>query len=511
MHAGRQRKPDMDELDMALPEPREGPATTAPHRGAEPAATFEPGAGTETGLSRRLALAREVLQFAVDKARRLRLAEVAASLTFSSVLALVPLVAVVLALLTAFPIFAEFRDTLERDLPKGLLPVPYAQTILRYLTEFAAKAAGVGAVGLVFLGLSALSMILTVDRVLNDIWQVHRRRPLVQRLLVYWAVLSVGPLLLGVSLSLSSFVISISDPHVEHLGFGARHLAGLIAPAIAAVAYSAVYFLVPNRRVAWRHALTGGVVTALTGELMSRGFAAYVLHGSMMSVYGAFAALPIFLMWIFLSWLAFLFGAAIAATLPQLRHTRFADTRRAGNRAVTALALLKLLFDARTAPRSASQFAPQPAPRSAFQSAPPPAPGGTDALGALCLDAMARTLRTDEEDLAKMLARLEELGYVRKLAPPQNGAAPVAAAGSARRTGVQNGDAASGEWVLSCDPQTKGLAAAFHHFAVDPRNTLLLRKDLGLATWLAPLLGGAWLERGMAAFGPTPPPDAGEA
>jgi membrane protein len=479
----------MDDLDTAVPDLQDDVPTGVPLRDFEPRRRPQAPAGAAAGgaVGRRLSAAREVLEFAVDKARRLRLAEVAASLTFNSVLALVPLVAVVLAVLTAFPIFAEFRDSLERELPNGLLPVPYAQTILRYLTDFAAKAAGVGAAGLVFLGLSALSMILTVDRVLNDIWQVHRRRPLVQRVLVYWAVLSVGPLLLGVSLSLSSFVISTSDARLEHWGAGARHVVGLVAPAIAAVAYSAVYYLVPNRRVAWRHALTGGVVTALTGELMSRGFAAYVLHGSMLSVYGAFAALPIFLMWIFLSWLAFLFGAAIAATLPQLRYTRFSDARRAGNRAVTALALLKLLFDAR------------------FDRTAQLRGGG--ALGTLSLDAMARTLRTDEEDLAKMLAKLEELGYVRKLVPAPSAPNAVLASGSAQAAGA--GDPASGEWVLTCDPQVQGLAAAFHHFALDPRNTLLQRKDLDLAAWIAPVLGGAWLDRGMAQLGRAAPPGSG--
>jgi membrane protein len=457
----------MDDLDGHLRD------TVAAASAREPEA--EPGTPS---LARRLQLAREVLEFAVHKARQLRLAEVAASLTFSSVLALVPLVAVVLAVLTAFPIFAEFREALERELPKGLLPVPYAQTILRYLTEFAAKAAGVGVAGLVFLGLSALSMILTVDRVLNDIWQVHRRRPLAQRLLVYWAVLSVGPLMLGVSLSLSSFVISMSDARMERWGIGLRELFGLLAPAIAAAAYSAVYALVPNRRVAWRHALTGGIVTALTGELMSRGFAAYVLHGSLLSIYGAFAALPIFLMWIFLSWLVFLFGAAIAATLPQLRRTRFADARRAGNRVVTALALIKLLFDARADVRAAGP------------------------LGALSLASMARTLRTDEEALSRMLSDLEDLGYVRKLMPSANAtpAGQVAATPVAVST-----DPASGEWVLSCDPQTQGLAAAFHFFALDPRNSLLQRKDLGLSAWMAPALGGEWLERSLARAGSTEP------
>jgi len=402
------------------------------------------------GLRPRLMRAREVVAFAIHKARNAQLPQVAASLTFTSVLALVPLLAVILAVLTAFPVFTEFRESLERELPKGLLPDPYAQTILRYLGDFAAKAAGVGAAGLAFLALPAFSMILTVDHILNDMWQVHRRRPIAQRLLVYWAVLSVGPLLLGLSLSLTSYVVSMSEARIDHWGVGLWQLFALVSPLIATGVYSAAYALVPNRKVAWRHALTGGAVTAVMGELMSRGFAAYVIHGSLLSIYGAFAAFPIFLIWIYLSWLTFLFGAAIAATLPQLRTTRFFDTRRAGDRAITAIALLKLLLDAR----------------------------GHGALQAIEADDLARALRTDEEELSSLLSELETLGYVRKFAP--------------------GGESAAEEWILSCDPQTQGLGPVFHRFALDPENSLLQRPDLGLQPWLAPVIRGDWLQRGLA-------------
>jgi len=403
-----------------------------------------------TGWRPKLIRAREVVEFAIHKARRSQLAQVAASLTFTSVLALVPLLAVILAVLTAFPVFTEFREAIERELLKGLLPDPYAQTILRYLGEFAAKAAGVGAAGLAFLVLPALSMILTVDRILNDIWQVHRRRSIAQRLLVYWAVLSVGPVLLGLSLSLTSYVVSMSDARIDRWSGAVRELFSLASPLISTAAYSAVYALVPNRNVAWRHALTGGVVTAVTGELMSRGFAAYVIHGSVLSIYGAFAAFPIFLLWIYLSWLTFLFGAAIAATLPQLRATRFFDTRRAGDRAITAIALLKILLDAR----------------------------GAGSVRAVATTDLSRALRTDEEQLASMLGELETLGYVRKLAP--------------------NSESGNDEWILSCDPQTQSLGPVFQRFALDPENSLLQRPDLGLRPWLAPAIDGDWLRRGLA-------------
>jgi membrane protein len=256
--------------------------------------------------------------------------------------------------------------------------------------------------------------------------------------------------LLGLSLSLTSYVVSMSDARIDRWGATVRELFALASPLIATAAYSAVYALVPNRKVAWRHALTGGLVTAVTGELMSRGFAAYVIHGSVLSIYGAFAAFPIFLIWIYLSWLTFLFGAAIAATLPQLGATRFFDTRRAGDRAITAIALLKLLLDAR----------------------------GAGSLRALGTADLSRALRTDGEELASLLGELETLGYVRKLAP--------------------NSESDSDEWILSCDPQTQALGPVFRRFAMDPQNSLLQRPDLNLRQWLAPAIDGDWLQCGLA-------------
>jgi membrane protein len=437
------------------------PETPAP----APAPSNGPAPDQPAGLVPRLALAREVLAFAVHTARQSRLMQVAASLTFSSVLALVPLLAVVLAVFTAFPLFSEMREALEQQLAKSLLPVPYAQTILRYLADFAAKAAGVGAVGLAFLAITALTMILTVDRILNDIWQVRQRRPLARRLLVYWALLSLGPVLLAVSLSLTSYVVSLSDTHIARWGADARTVLQFVPPLIAAAAYSTIYALVPNRDVAWRHAITGGLVTAAADELMSRGFAAYVMHGSVLNIYGAFAAIPIFLTWIYLSWLSFLFGAAIAATLPQLVNTRFSDSQRAGDRAITAIAVIKLMFDARR--------------------------GG--ALRAFGSHDLARRLRTYDEDLVAILQDLEALGYLRRLAAT---------------------DDLPEQWLLACDPQTQGLGPVFHRYAIDPQNSLLQRADLGLAGWLAPVLTGEWLARGIACLGrepgaASPPPTTG--
>ena len=153
----------------------------------------------------RLQRAREVLSFAKARARDVQMEQVAGSLTFTTLLSMVPLFAVALALFTAFPLFAQFRDELENFLLK-VLPGQISSTVLRYVNEFAAQATRLTALGLGFLAFTALTMIITVDRVLNDIWRVRDRRPLAQRVLVYWMIISLGPVLIGASLSASSYL-----------------------------------------------------------------------------------------------------------------------------------------------------------------------------------------------------------------------------------------------------------------------------------------------------------------
>jgi membrane protein len=399
----------------------------------------------------RLDRARAVLSFAARRASQARLTQIAGSLTFSTMLSLVPLVAVALALFTVFPQFADLRETLEKNLLQGFLPDPFASTILRYLNEFAAKASSVGAVGLAVFCATALTMVMTVDHALNDIWQVRMRRALVQRVLVYWALITAGPVLIAASLTLTSMVTSISFGLMRQLPPAIRSALAAAPILFSCMAFTALYIIVPNRRIDWRDALTGGIVASVLAELLSRSFASYVSHGSTLTVYGAFAVVPVFLLWIYCSWFTVLFGAAIAATVSGLRATRFADETLAGNRFVTAAGLLKLLLEART-------------------GAP---------IGELSTLELALRVHSPEEEVGELLLEMERLGYVRQLAVPQSGR--------------------SGRWILICDPAQIGLAELFHRLAVDPRNSLLPNHSgLGLDAWLRPGLFGAWLQTPLA-------------
>jgi len=273
-----------------------------------------------------------------------RLGLTAGSLTFTTMVGLVPLMTVMLALFTAFPMFASFQVALEKYLLQSLVPDSIARPVLATLTQFAAKASQVGTVGLAVLLVAALALVFTIDRTLNAIWRVRKRRPLAQRVLVYWAALTLGPLLLGVSLSLTSYAISASRGLVEAMPGGVGMMLSAIEFGLLTVGLASLYRFVPNTYVSWTHAWGGAVFAAVGFEAAKRGLAWYVgLVPTYSVIYGAFATLPIFLLWIYLSWVVVLLGAVIAAYAPSLamRVARVPDTP--GYRFALAVSLLREL------------------------------------------------------------------------------------------------------------------------------------------------------------------------
>ena len=277
------------------------------------------------------------------------LALTASSLTFTTLISLVPLVTVMLALFTAFPIFARFQVALQQYFLQSLVPDNIARPVLMALTQFAGKANKLGGAGLVVLGLTALALVFTIDRTLNGIWRVPKPRPLAQRVLVYWTALTLGPLLLGASLSLTSLALSASSGLINGMPGGLGLLLGAVEFALLAGGMAALYRFVPNTHVRWQHAWAGGVFAAVGFELAKRAVVWYVTLVPTFSVlYGAFATLPILLLWVYLSWVIVLLGAVIAAYAPSLamRVVRLPD--RPGEDFALALAVLQLLNQSRS-------------------------------------------------------------------------------------------------------------------------------------------------------------------
>ena len=243
----------------------------------------------------------------------------ASSLTFTTILALVPFFTVALAVFTAFPIFGKLQDALQGWLVSSLVPDSISRQVLGYLTQFASKASSLGAAGFSILLATALALILTIDRTLNDIWRVQRLRPLGQRVLIYWAAITLGPLLMGASLALTSYVMSASGGLVKRLPDGVQLLFDSIQFVVLAGGMAALYHYVPNTPEKWRHAWTGGLFVAVCIELAKKVLAVYLGKVPTYSVvYGAFATLPILLVWIYVAWVIVLLGAVVTAYLPSL-------------------------------------------------------------------------------------------------------------------------------------------------------------------------------------------------
>jgi membrane protein len=248
-----------------------------------------------------------------------RLGLTASSLTFTTIMALVPLVTVALAVFTAFPMFAKLQGGLQQWLVTSLIPDNISRQVLGYLTQFAGKASRLGVVGLALLLVTALALILTIDHTLNSIWRVRKRRHFGQRVLVYWSAMTLGPVVLGVSLSVTSYAISASRGIVGVMPDGVEILLEALQFGLLAGGLAAMYHYVPNAHVKWRHAWAGGLFVAAGIELAKKLLAAYLGMVPTYSVmYGAFATVPILLIWIYVAWVIVLLGAVMTAYLPSL-------------------------------------------------------------------------------------------------------------------------------------------------------------------------------------------------
>lgn len=290
----------------------------------------------------------ETLNTLRQRFREDRLGLTASSLTFTTLISLVPLFTVTLALFSAFPMFASFEVALQKYFLQSLVPDNIARPVLNALNQFASQANRLGSVGLVFLVLSALALMLTIDRTLNAIWRVRTARPIAQRVLVYWAAMTLGPVLLGISLSLTSYALSASRGLVGALPGGLSLLLNLIEFALMAAGMAGLFHYVPNTHVLWRHAIAGGLFVSAGFEVAKKLLAWYFAQvPTFAMIYGAFATLPILLVWIYLGWVVVLLGAVVAAYAPSLRMrvTRWPDTP--GSRFALAVALLRELMHAR--------------------------------------------------------------------------------------------------------------------------------------------------------------------
>jgi len=249
------------------------------------------------------------------QARQLQLLQAAGSLAFLSLLAIVPMFSIAFAVTTASPAFGRLREALQKFLVSNLFPAAISDTVIDHLNQFAAKANELSLIGTVAFLLTAFAALVTIERTLNRIWGADRPRPLANRLTLYWMLLTLGPLLLGAYLAVHGMVAT-----AWLRGTDLRELRGVwyvVLPWVTTVGgLMLLYRLLPSASVRWREAFAGALLAALLFELLRSLLGWYVTRlPTYAVVYGTFSALPVFLLWLALGWMALLAGALLAANL----------------------------------------------------------------------------------------------------------------------------------------------------------------------------------------------------
>jgi len=248
-----------------------------------------------------------------------RCPQIAGSLAFTTLLALVPSFAIVVTLLSKAPFFDQVMAQIHEFLRLNLVPEIAERIINVYMAEFAVNAGRLTTLGVLILLVTSIALMLTIDRSINAIWRTRRKRPLWMSILAYVGLLVVGPVLIGASVSITTYLMALPGRLANVPAPAHSFLLQAVPTAVSTLAFFLIYRLVPHRKVPWPHALAGGFLAAVMFEVAKEALAFYVTNMPIGVVYGTFAALPVFLLWIYLSWLIVLFGAELAASLEEWR------------------------------------------------------------------------------------------------------------------------------------------------------------------------------------------------
>jgi membrane protein len=236
-------------------------------------------------------------------------------LAYVTLLSLVPMLAVAFAIFSAFPVFQEFRSTIEHFIFNNFVPTS-SETIKEHIGAFTLNANKMTTMGIGFLIVVALFLIRNIDATLNRIWRTKHKRPVVISFAIYWMVLTLGPVLLGASLGISSYIVSLAAFADDGIPGFSGFLLSLLPYVISTAGFVLLYTLVPNTRVPLKASLPGAMFAALLFELSKVGFAAYMSNfPSYEIIYGALATIPILFVWVYLSWIVVLLGAEFTVAL----------------------------------------------------------------------------------------------------------------------------------------------------------------------------------------------------
>lgn len=246
----------------------------------------------------------------------------AGSLSYTTLLSLVPMMAVMISVLSAFPGFRKLRMEIEDFIFRNFVPT-LGEMIHDQMTGFVENASRMTSVGIVALVIVALMLIHSINAVFNDIWRTKMTRRAIASFSIYWTILTLGPVLMGVSITVTSYLVSLTAFSDGSFNEIRNRILGLLPFFSSVLAFLMLYTLVPNRSVRFRSAFAGALTASVLFEISKKGFTLYITNfPSYQAIYGALAAIPILLVWIYLSWVITLFGAELAASLDSFRQDK---------------------------------------------------------------------------------------------------------------------------------------------------------------------------------------------
>ncbi|WP_286978136.1 virulence factor BrkB family protein [Pseudomonas sp.] len=257
----------------------------------------------------------EFWRFLIQRFLADRGANNAAALTYTTLFAVVPMMTVTFSMLSTVPAFQGMSEQIQTFIFHNFVPSA-GEMVQDYLRDFTTQARQLTWVGVIFLAVTAFLMLVTIEKTFNTIWRVRQPRRGVSSFLLYWAILSLGPILLGAGFAISTYVGSLALLSGPDALINAELLWRFMPLLFSTAAFTLLYATVPNARVPLKHALIGGLFTAVLFEVAKSLFGLYVrIFPSYQLIYGAFATVPLFLLWIYLSWLIVLIGAELVCNL----------------------------------------------------------------------------------------------------------------------------------------------------------------------------------------------------
>ena len=263
-----------------------------------------------------LSLAKEIW----ERNRGQNLKQIAASLAFTTTLSMVPMVTIATLLIGYLPSVIQVKNAFRSWLLDTYMPGGINQQAFIYLDQFSSQAKGLTYVGLAGLIITTIMTLAVIEGAFNQIFKVTTHRPFYKKIAIYSAATILGPILLGIGIYLSGVLFSASEGWISSVSIGFKLVATIAPVCLAILVYAVVYKVLPYAKILWRDAFAGALVAALAFEVMKFGFAIFLSHTAFYkTVYGAFAILPLGLMWIYLTWWITLTGAVLVANLPDIR------------------------------------------------------------------------------------------------------------------------------------------------------------------------------------------------